>query len=235
MFFFLAVFFVCVVFFFLFCFSLHSITICPYAMVYLGHGFFFLSCTDGFFLGLCAWKCRAVPDSARLNGKVLMDGSTLKPKSGIRLLIFFFCGERYFILRNFKAYRQMWQHQSFVCLFWPEVARGKSVACFDNGMLFLCFCAWASRYLASIASFHISRRMIRQYLEIGPNLCLGGREDKKSTHPWVPVRTFLNAAKGFFCLSLYIDIGTLKWKEAWPMCITCRNSDLATTCRVQLY
>jgi len=50
-FFFLAVFFVCVVFFFLFCFSLHSITICPYAMVYLGHGFFFLSCTDGFFFG----------------------------------------------------------------------------------------------------------------------------------------------------------------------------------------
>jgi len=89
--FFFLLFFLCVwFFFFLFCFSLHSITICPYAMVYLGHGFFFLLCTDGFFLGLCAWKCRAVPDSARLNGKVLMDGSTLKPKSGIRLLIFFF-------------------------------------------------------------------------------------------------------------------------------------------------
>jgi len=50
-FFFLAVFFVCVVFFFLFCFSLHSITICPYAMVYLGHGFF-CRVQMGFF-----WDC----------------------------------------------------------------------------------------------------------------------------------------------------------------------------------
>jgi len=60
-FFFLAVFFSCVCsFFFLFCFSLHSISICPFAMVYLGHGFFFFSCTDDFLLGgdLCASKCR---------------------------------------------------------------------------------------------------------------------------------------------------------------------------------
>ena len=89
---------------------------------------------------------------------------------------------------------------SIVCLFVlaRDCPSGKLVAWYGGILLLCCFCAWASRYLASIATLYVPWRMIRQYLEIGPNFCLGGWEDNKSTYPWIPIRTFLNAAKVFF-------------------------------------
>ena len=111
---------------------------------------------------LCASKCRLCLTPlvcVSWNGKAFwVDSWTLKVKSG--LVLFLRWALSYSTkIRGGKAYWQMWQHQSFVCLFWPEIARGKVGRVFwrwYDGILllccFLCFCAWASRYLASIAT-----------------------------------------------------------------------------------
>lgn len=139
-------------------------------------------------------------------------------------------------VRGGKVYWQMWQHQSFVCLFWPEIARVES---WSRGMMVYCF------FAAFVHGRVDTWRQLQLFTYLGEwsastsrsglIFVLGGREDNKSTYPWIPIRTFLNAAKVFFCLPLCIDVGTLKRRETWPMCITSRNSDLATACRVQPY
>jgi len=210
--FFSCCFFSCVCsFFFLFCFSLHSISICPFAMVYLGHGFFFFSCTDDFLLGgdLCASKCRLCLTPlvcVSWNGKAFwVDGWTLKVKSGSVLFFFVMVIFLWWALfyptkvRGGKVYWQMWQHQSFVCLFWPEIARVES---WSRGMMVYCF------FAASVHGRVDTWRQLQLFTYLGEwsastsrsglIFVLGGREDNKSTYPWIPIRTFLNAAKVFF-------------------------------------
>jgi len=194
---------------------------------------------------LCASKCRLCLTPlvcVSWNGKAFwVDGWTLKVKSGS--VLFFFCDGYFFVVSVILSYKSSRRESiltdvatSIVCLFWPEIARVES---WSRGMMVYCF------FAAFVHGRVDTWRQLQLFTYLGEwsastsrsglIFVLGGREDNKSTYPWIPIRTFFNAAKVFFCLPLCIDVGTLKRRETWPMCITSRNSDLATACRVQPY
>lgn len=89
---------------------------------------------------------------------------------------------------------------SIVCLFVlaRDCPSGKLVAWYDGILLLCCFCAWASRYLASIATLYVPWRMIRQYLEIGPNFCLGGQGRQQIHISMDSHQDFSQCCEGFF-------------------------------------
>ena len=96
---------------------------------------------------------------------------------------------------------------SIVCLFvfWPEIARGKLVACFDDGMMVYCFFVVFSAFVhgrvdiwRQLQLFYVPWRMIRQYLEIGPNFLSWGQGRQQIHIPMDSHQDFSQCCERFF-------------------------------------
>ena len=168
---------------------------------------------------LCASKCRLCLTPlvcVSWNGKAFwVDSWTLKVESG--LVLFLWWALSYSTkVRGGKALLTD-VATSIVCLFvfWPEIARGKLVACFDDGMMVYCFFVVFSAFVhgrvdiwRQLQLFYVPWRMIRQYLEIGPNFFVLGAGKTTNSHiHGFPSGLFSMLRKVFFVCPPTLTLG----------------------------